>query len=106
MEHLLNAYQELEGSFMKEIYDLYKAFKFKNLWETDALLPEFHRVASEGARGGRLNGILELTNVLQSVQSLEAEAVTCFSQNRYSTAIHRWTFNTTTHQSVSFTLCN
>ena len=101
LEHLLSTYQEMEGSFMKEVYELYKAFKFRTLWETGDPLPQFQRVASEGAQGGRLNGILELTNVLRDIQSLETDAVTCFSQNHYSTAIQRWSFDTTTHQSVS-----
>lgn len=86
---------------MKEVYEMDKAFQFRTLWETEDPLPQFQRVASEGAHGGHLNEILELTNVLRSIQSLEADAVTCFSQNHYSTAIQRWSFNTTTHQSVS-----
>ncbi|KAL9958424.1 hypothetical protein ACROYT_G035436 [Oculina patagonica] len=100
LEHLLSTYQEMEGSFMKEVYELYKAFKFRTLWETEDPLPEFQRVASEGAQGGRLNGILELTNVLRDIQSLEEDSVRCFSQNHYSTAIQRWSFNTTTHQTM------
>ena len=101
LEHLLSTYQEMEGSFMKEVYELYKGFRFRTLWETDDPLPQFQRVASEGAQGGRLNAIVELTNVLTSIQSLEADAVTCFSNNRPSTGIQRWSFSTTTHESVS-----
>ncbi|KAJ7392019.1 hypothetical protein OS493_014955 [Desmophyllum pertusum] len=100
LEHLLSTYQEMEGSFMKEVYELYKGFRFRTLWETDDPLPQFQRVASEGAQGGRLNAIVELTNVLTSIQSLEADAVTCFSNNRPSTGIQRWSFSTTTHESM------
>lgn len=100
LELLIGTYQEMEGSFMKKCYELYKAFKFRTLWQTDDPIPQFQRVASEGARGRRLNGVLELTNVLRSIQSLEADAAKCFSHNHFSTDIQRWSFNTTTHQSV------
>lgn len=65
MENLLSICRELEGSFMKEIYGLCKAFRFPTLWEMETPLLEFQRVASEGAQGGTLNGIMELTNVLR-----------------------------------------
>ena len=41
MENLLRIYQEMESSFMKEVYGLYKAFSFRTLWETENPLPQF-----------------------------------------------------------------
>ncbi|KAJ7321740.1 hypothetical protein OS493_034360 [Desmophyllum pertusum] len=92
MENLLGIYQELEGSFMKEVYGLYKAFRFRTLWETENPLPEFQRVASEGAQGKTLNGIIELTNVLRDIQNMETTAVKCFTNNIYTTDIQKWSF--------------
>lgn len=104
LDNLLGTYQEMEGSFMKEVYELYKAFKFRTLWETDDPLPHFQRVASEGADGGKLNGIVELTNVLRSIQTLETKAVKCFTNNIYTTDIQRWSFNQQSHQTVSYSI--
>ena len=86
---------------MKEVYELYKAFKFRTLWETEDPLPQFQRVASEGAQGGKLNGILELTNVLRSIESLETKAIKCFTNNIYTTDIQRWSFDQKRHSTVS-----
>ena len=102
MENLLSIYQELEGSFMKEVYGLYKAFRFRTLWETENPLPEFQRVASEGAQGKTLNGIIELTNVLRDIQSLETTAVKCFTNNIYTTDIQKWSFTQESDSTVSY----
>ena len=93
----------MEGSFMKEVYGLYKAFRFRTLWETENPLPQFQRIASEKARGGgRLNGILELTNVLRNIQNMENRAVKCFTNNIYTTDIQKWSFS---HQTDSRVCC-
>ena len=104
MENLLSIYQELEGSFMKEVYGLFKAFRFRTLWETENPLPEFQRVASEGAQGKTLNGIIELTNVLRDIQNLETTAVKCFTNNIYTTDIQRWSFTQQKDPTVSYSL--
>lgn len=101
MENLLRIYQELEGSFMKEVNGLYKAFRFRTLWETENPLTQFQRVASEGAHGRKLNGIVELTNVLRNIQDMENRAVKCFTNNIYTTDIQRWTFSQQTDPTVS-----
>lgn len=100
MENLLRIYQEMESSFMKEVYGLYKAFSFRTLWETENPLPQFQRVASEKALGGRLNGILELTNVLRNIQNMENRAVKCFTNNIYTTDIQKWSFSQQTDSKV------
>lgn len=100
MENLLRIYQEMESSFMKEVYGLYKAFRFRTLWETENPLPQFQRVASEKALGGRLNGILELANVLRNIQNMENRAVKCFTNNIYTTDIQKWSFSQQTDSKV------
>ncbi|XP_073238029.1 uncharacterized protein [Porites lutea] len=94
MDNLLSSYRELERSFMKKVYELYKAFKFRTLWEGNNPLASFRRVASESAKGtGRLNGVVQLTGVLRKFQTLKDKANKCFTFNKYTTDIHRWSFN-------------
>ncbi|CAH3148650.1 unnamed protein product [Porites lobata] len=94
MDNLLSSYRELERSFMKKVYELYKAFKFRTLWEGNNPLASFRRVASESAKGtGRLNGVVQLTGVLRKFQKLKDKANKCFTFNKYTTDIHRWSFN-------------
>ena len=70
---------------MESVYELYKAFKFRTLWEGENPLAEFQRVASESAHGtGRLNGMIQLTEVLQNMENLEITAVKCFTDNIYA----------------------
>lgn len=85
---------------MKEIYGLYKAFSFRTLRETENPLPQFQPVASEKALGGRLNGIMELTNVLRNIQNMENRAVKCFTNNIYTTDIQKWSFSQQTDSKV------
>ena len=62
LDNLLSTYQELETSFMREVYELHKAFRFRTLWEGTNPLSLYQRVAVESAHGvGRLNGILEMS---------------------------------------------
>lgn len=88
---------------MKKVYELQKAFKFRTLWEVNNPLATFRRVASESAGGtGRLNGIVELTKVLQNFETTETKAVRCFTNNIYTTGIKKWSFNSVDHKAVSF----
>lgn len=86
---------------MKDVYDLYKAFRFKTLWDEGNPLPALQRVASEGARGGELNGVIGLTNVLKSIQNMETAAQRCFTNNVYTTDIRVWNFDQQSNPSVS-----
>ena len=104
MDNLLSSYRELERSFMKEVYELYKAFKFRTLWEGNNPLASFRRVASESAKGtGRLNGVVQLTGVLRKFQKLKDKANKCFTFNKYTTDIHRWSFNSVKDKKVTTT---
>ena len=94
MDNLLSTYRELERSFMKKVYELYKAFKFRTLWEGHNPLVSFRRVASESAKGtGRLNGVVQLTGVLRKFKNLKDKANKCFTFVDYTTDIHRWSFD-------------
>lgn len=101
MENLLSTYREMERTFMESVYELYKAFKFRTLWEGENPLAEFQRVASESARGtGRLNGMIQLTEVLQNMEKLEITAVKCFTDNIYADDVKKWSFDKNKHQEI------
>ena len=86
---------------MESVYELYKAFKFRTLWEGENPLAEFQRVASESAHGtGRLNGMIQLTEVLQNMEKLEITAVKCFTDNIYADDVKKWSFDKDKHQEV------
>ena len=102
MENILTTYREMEQSFMKNVYELYKAFKFRTLWEEGDPLKDFKRVASESAQGiGQLNGMIQLTSVLQKMENIEATARRCFTNNIYTTTIKKWSFDKVKNKEVS-----
>ena len=101
MDNLLSTYRELEYSFMVNVYELFKAFRFRTLWEGNDPLTNFQRIATESAQGtGQLNGIIQLTNVLRNMEQTETKAVQCFTNNVYTTNIKKWTFNKATNKEV------
>lgn len=101
MENLLGTYQELEQSFMENVYELQKALGFSTLWVLDDVMRSFQRIASESAFGtGRLNGVLELTKVLQQLSDITFKAEKCFSRLRYSKGVQKWSFDNETNTQV------
>ena len=91
----------MERSFMERVYELYKAFKFRTLWEGENPLAKFQRVASESAHATRrLNGMIQLTEVLQNMENLEITAVKCFTDNIYADDVKKWSFNKDNHREV------
>jgi len=105
LDNLLSTYQELETSLMREVYGLHKAFRFRTLWEGTNPLSLYQRVAVENAYGvGRLNGILEITNLLRDIERTEAKAVKCFTNNIYTTDIQKWSFDSTGNPGVKVTI--
>ena len=87
---------------MREVYELHKAFRFRTLWEGKNPLSLYQRVAVESAHGvGRLNGILEITNVLRNIEQTETKAVKCFTNNVYTTDIQKWNFDKTRNKGVN-----
>ncbi|CAH3181554.1 unnamed protein product [Porites evermanni] len=97
LENLLGTYEELEQSFMENVYQLQKALGFSTLWVLDDVMRSFQRIASESAFGtGRLNGVLELTKVLQQLSDITFKAEKCFSRLRYSKGVQKWSFDNET----------
>lgn len=87
---------------MKKLYELQKALAFRTLWRLDDTLNSFRRIASESALGiGRLNGIVELTEVFQRMKTIKSKAVACFTTNPYTTDVKKWTFDNTKNKAVS-----
>ena len=87
---------------MRNLYELHKAFVFRTLWEGNSPLTSFQRLASESALGtGRLNGAVELTNVLQNLKQLQDKAVKCFTNNTFATGIKRWSWSKKRNPAVS-----
>ena len=87
---------------MREVYELHKAFRFRTLWEGTNPLSLYQRVAVESAHGvGRLNGILEITNVLRNIEQTETKAVKCFTNNVYTTDIQKWSFDSSHNKGVN-----
>ena len=88
---------------MVNVYELFKAFRFRTLWEGNDPLTNFQRIATESARGtGQLNGIIQLTDVLRNMEQTEIKAVQCFTNNVYTTNIKKWSFDKATNKDVSF----
>ena len=105
LENLLGTYEELEQSFMENVYQLQKALGFSTLWVLDDVMRSFQRIASESAFGtGRLNGVLELTKVLQQLSEITFKAEKCFSRLRYSKGVQKWSFDNETDTQVIFGL--
>lgn len=87
---------------MREVYELHKAFRFRTLWEGTNPLSLYQRVAVESAHGvGRLNGILEITNILRNIEQTETKAVKCFTNNVYTTDIQKWSFDNSHNEGVN-----
>ena len=106
-ENLLSAYEELERSFTKKIYEFYKAIEFRTLWEGNNPLKSFQRVASESAKGTKiLVGVAQLTKALQMVNDLKDKAVDCFSRHIYTTNLQKWTFDNIKNKQVFFRFYN
>ena len=88
---------------MNNIYEQHKAFAFRTLWEGNNPLASFRRVASESALGtGRLNGVIQLTDVLQRSKQIRDKAVKCFTFNIYTSDIKKWSFDNVKDKPVSF----
>ena len=88
---------------MRNIYELYKAFTFRTLWQGNNPLESFQRLESKSAREtGRLNEVLQLTGVLRRTKELKDKANKCFANNRYTTDINRWSFDKVKDKRVSF----
>ena len=105
MEYILSTYRQMERAFMLEVYELHKAFNFRTLWEGNDPLVQFRRVAVSTAQAtGRLNGILQLTDVMKNIEDVETEAVKCFTNNIFANDIAKWSFDKTKNKAVSWVM--
>ena len=86
LDDLLTSYQQMETSFTQNLYQFYKGFEFRSLWNVEDTLLGYQRRASEAAQGtGQLRGVLELTNALQEIETIERKGQQCFTRFRYTT---------------------
>ena len=89
---------------MIKLYELHKALGYQTLWNLNDLIRSFRRIASESALGvGRLNGAVELTKELQTLSEVIGKARVCFSKLKYTTSVHKWSFNSDTNKQVKLT---
>ncbi|KAL9982789.1 hypothetical protein ACROYT_G004894 [Oculina patagonica] len=94
LDNLLTSYGEMETSFAKHLYQFYKAFEFRTLWDVADKLLIFERTTRETAEETKsLQGVLQLTKALEDVEALQTKARRCFTKFRYSTDIHKWSFD-------------
>lgn len=58
LDDLLTSYQQIQTRFAKQLYQLYKGFEFRLLWNMDDKLSKYQRRAAEAAKGtGKLLGV-------------------------------------------------
>ena len=102
LDDLLTSYQQMESSFTKNLYQLYKGFEFRTLWNVEDTLLNHQRLAVEAAPGtGQLRGVLELTSALLAFNTLETKTRQCFTTFRYATNTHKWSFDNVKNPAVS-----
>ena len=81
LDDLLTSYQQIQTSFAKQLYKLYKGFEFRSLWNVDDQLSKHQRRAVEAARGtGKLLGVAELSNALKEINQIQNKARKCVYQ--------------------------
>ena len=101
LDDLLASYQHMETAFAKHLYELYKGFEFRTLWEVSETMTTYDRQASAAAAGtGRLGGVLELTKAIQAIDDIEFKAQKCFTKIIYTTHSHMWTFDNVKDRAV------
>ena len=94
LDDLLTSYQQIQTSFAKQLYQLYKGFEFRSLWNVDDKLTKYQRRAVEAARGtGKLLGVFELTNALKEINQIQNKARKCFTKFRYAVNVAKWSFD-------------
>ena len=101
LDDLLTSYQQMETSYTKHLYQFYKGFEFRSLWDVEDRLTNFQRTASEAAHGtGQLQGVVQLTNAVQEIDRIQLQAQQCFTRNPYSTNTVKWSFDNVEHAAV------
>ncbi|KAL9982974.1 hypothetical protein ACROYT_G005089 [Oculina patagonica] len=94
LDDLLTSYQEIETRFARSLYQLYKSFEFRTLWDVGKRLSKFQRRAVSAAKGtGRLHGVLELTNALNQITNLENKLRRCNTKFPHDVSTETWSFD-------------
>ena len=101
LDDLLTSYQQIQTSFAKQLYQLYKGFEFRSLWNVDDMLSKHQRRAVGAARGtGRLLGVAELTKALEEIDQFQNKARKCFTKFRYAVNVAEWSFDNVKNKAV------
>lgn len=101
LDDLLTSYQQIESNFTKPLYQAYKAFEFRTLWNVDNKLGEFQRLASEAAKGTRkLQGVVQLTKALKELTELQTRAHKCFTKYGYTFNTRKFSFDSVKDEKV------
>ena len=101
LDDLLTSYQQIQTSFAKQLYKLYKGFEFRSLWNVDDQLSKHQRRAVEAARGtGKLLGVAELSNALKEINQIQNKARKCFTKFRYAVNVAKWSFDNVKNKAV------
>ena len=100
-DDLLASYEQMETAFAKRLYELYKGFEFRTLWDVSGTMTTYDRQASAAAAGtGKLGGVLELSKAIQAIDNIEFKAKKCFTTMGPTTHSHKWTFDNVKDQTV------
>lgn len=101
LDDLLTSYQEIETRFARSLYQLYKSFEFRTLWDVGKRLSKFQRRAVSAAKGtGRLHGVLELTNALNQITNLENKLRRCNTKFPHDVSTETWSFDNVNNKVV------
>lgn len=94
LDDLLTSYQQIQTRFAKQLYQLYKGFEFRLIWNVDDKLSNYQLRAVEAAkRTGKLLGVFELTNALQEINEIQNKGQKCFTRFRHAVDVAKWSFD-------------
>lgn len=94
LDDLLTSYQQIESRFGQNLYHFYKSLEFRLLWDVRDRLAGFQRLAVESAKGnGNLQGVVELTNAMEEIDTIHSKALRCFSRMHYAVDTRKWSFD-------------
>ncbi|KAL9982801.1 hypothetical protein ACROYT_G004906 [Oculina patagonica] len=94
LDDLLTSYKEIETRFAKHLYQFYKSYEFRSLWDLNDRITEFQRRASDAAKGtGKLQGVVELTEAMNEIDKIELKGQKCFTSLPYKIDTHKWSFD-------------
>lgn len=103
LDSLLNSSQQIEARFAKHLYQFYKSFEFRSLWNVNKKMAKFQRRAVMAAKGtAKLQGVLELTKALREINELENKGRQCFTKFRQSVRVLGWSFDNVKDEVVRY----